>query len=190
MRPSSLVVVTVCAVLPAACGKPEKKGKQETKTETTVAVAPKKVVENKALPALAADPGGATGKPVWQTGFGGLGIDSPRGIAVGSDGSVYIAGYIEGETDFGGTIGKKKSNGKSDAFVAKFGPDGKIAWAQTFGAAREDSANAIAIKGDKVVVAGTFLDTLQIGSFTKKSAGSDDLFIAAFDKDGNAEWLW
>jgi hypothetical protein len=188
MRLPSLVAIA-CAVLPAACGKPEQK-KVQTKTETTVAVAPKKEVPAKALPPLAADPGGATGNPVWQTGFGGLAIDSPRGIAVGPDGSVYICGYIEGETDFGGAVGKKTSAGKSDAFVAKLGRDGKMIWAQTFGAAREDAANAIAVKGDKVVVAGTFLDQITIGSFTKKSAGSDDLFIAAFDHDGNAEWLW
>src|SRR5690242_5921679 len=130
MRPSSLVVFTACVVLPAACSKGEKKPKQDTKTETAIAVAPKKEVPTKELPPLAADPGGATGKPVWQAGFGGLGIDSPRGIAVGADGSVYICGYIEGETDFGGSVGTKKSAGKSDAFVAKFGPDGKIAWAQ------------------------------------------------------------
>jgi hypothetical protein len=190
MRPSSLVVFTACVVLPAACSKGEKKVQQDTKAETAVTVAPKKEVSTKQLPPLAADPGGATGKPVWQAGFGGLGIDSPRGIAVGADGSVYICGYIEGETDFGGSVGKKKSAGKSDAFVAKLAPDGKIAWAQVFGAAREDAANAIAIKGDKVVVAGTFLDEITVNGITKKSTGSDDLFIAAFDKDGNGEWLW
>ena len=190
MRPSSFVVLAACVALPAACSKGKEKAKEETKAQTEVAVAPKKAVPNKELPPLVADPGGATGKPVWQAGFGGLGIDSPRAIAVGADGSVYICGYIEGETDFGGSIGKKTSAGKSDAFVAKLGPDGKLAWAQTFGAAREDSANAIAVKGDKIVVAGTFLDELEVGTFTKKSAGSDDIFIAAFDKDGNAEWLW
>jgi hypothetical protein len=187
---SSWLVVAACVALPAACSKPEKKAKEETKAETAVNVAPKKAVPTAALPPLAADPGGATGKPTWQAGFGGLAIDSPRGIAIGGDGSVYICGYIEGETEFGGSVGKKTSAGKSDAFVAKFGPDGKIAWAQTFGAAREDSANAIAVKGDKIVVAGTFLDEIKVGSFTKKSSGSDDLFIAAFDKDGNADWLW
>ncbi|HEY5922842.1 MAG TPA: hypothetical protein VIV11_14285 [Kofleriaceae bacterium] len=190
MRSSAFVAAVACVVLPAACGKKNEAKKEEMKAETSVAVAPKKIVEAKQLPPLAADPGGATGKPGWQSAFGGFGIDSPRGIAVGGDGSVYVCGYIEGETDFGGSIGKKKSAGKSDAFVAKFGPDGKLAWAHTFGAAREDSANAIAVKGDKVVVAGTFLDELKVGTFTKKSAGSDDLFIASFDKDGNADWLW
>jgi hypothetical protein len=188
MRSAFAVAAAACLALPA-CSKTEKK-KEETKTETTVNVAPKKVVPNAALPPLVADTPGSTGKPTWQLGFGGLGIDSPRDIAVAADGSVYICGYIEGETDFGGKIGKKSSAGKSDAFVAKLGTDGKLVWAQTFGATREDSANAIAVKGDKVVVAGTFLDELKIGTFTKKSSGSDDLFIAAFDKDGNAEWLW
>src|SRR5688572_22678673 len=189
MRLRSIAVAAVCVVLPA-CGKQEEAKKTETKTETTVAVAPKKPVPTQALPPLAADPGGATGKPLWQAGFGGLGIDSPKGIAIGSAGEVYLAGYIEGETNFGGAVGKKTSAGKSDAFVAKLGADGKIAWAHTFGAARDDVANAIAIKGDKIAVAGAFLDELKVGTFTKKSNGSDDLFIAALDKDGNAEWLW
>ncbi len=188
MRPSSLAVVAAALVLPA-CGKKEEK-KPETKAETAIAVAPKKAVETKQLPPLQPDPGGATGRPVWQLGFGGLAIDAPRAIAVGSGGEVYVCGYIEGETDFGGSVGKKKSAGKSDAFVAKIGADGKLVWAQTFGAARDDLANAIAVKGDKIVVAGSFLDEITIGTFTKKSAGSDDVFIAAFDKDGNAEWLW
>ncbi len=188
MRPSSLAVVAAALVLPA-CGKKEEK-KPETTAETAIAVAPKKAVETKQLPPLQPDPGGATGRPVWQLGFGGLAIDAPRAIAVGSGGEVYVCGYIEGETDFGGSVGKKKSAGKSDAFVAKIGADGKLVWAQTFGAARDDLANAIAVKGDKIVVAGSFLDEITIGTFTKKSAGSDDVFIAAFDKDGNAEWLW
>ncbi|NVB83825.1 MAG: hypothetical protein HOV81_35955 [Kofleriaceae bacterium] len=191
MRPSTFTSAALAVALVAACGKKEEAKKtDQAPPPTTVEVAPKKPVENKALPPLAADPGGATGKPVWQLGFGGLGIDSAKGIAVSPSGDVYIDGYFEGEIDFGGKIGKKKSNGKSDAYVAKIGADGKIVWAQTFGAAREDVANAIAVKGDKVVVAGNFLDELNLGTYTKKSNGSDDLYIAAFDKDGNVDWLW
>jgi len=183
----SFVVLVAFACL-GACSKKEAK-QQEAPAVTSVNVTPKKVVENKALPPLAADPGGATGKPAWQAAFGGLGIDSSKAIAVGSSGEVYVAGYFEGEIDFGGTIGKKPSAGKSDAFLVKI-VDGKLAWAQTWGAAREDVANAVAVKGDKVVVAGNFLDEIKIGSFTKKSNGSDDIYIASFDKDGNADWLW
>lgn len=189
MRPSTLALVTACLV-PFGCKPEEKKKTAETPPNTSVELAPKKPVPTNTLPPLAADPGGATGKAVWQTGIGGFGIDSTRGVAVGPDNAVFLAGYFEGEIDFGGTVGKKTSAGKSDAFVARLGADGKLAWAQTWGAARDDLANAIAVKGDKIAVAGSFLDDIKIGTFAKKSNGSDDLYIAAFDKDGDADWLW
>jgi hypothetical protein len=190
MRPTTFALIAT-AVLPLGCDSGQKKKKEEAAPPpTTVQIAPKKPVQNNALPPLAADPGGATGKPVWQVGFGGPGIDSTRGIAVGTDGSTYLAGYFEGEIDFGGTVGKKTSAGKTDAFLAKLAPDGKLAWVQTWGAAREDVANSVAVKGDKIVVAGSFLDDIKIGSFAKHANNSDDLYIAAFDKDGNADWLW
>lgn len=185
------IVVAAAATFTLVGCKKDKPKAEEAPAETSVNVAPKKVVENKALPPLAADPGGATGKPAWQVGFGGLGIDSAKAIAVSSSGDSYVTGYFEGEIDFGGTLGKKPSAGKSDAFLVKVGADGKLAWAQTWGAAREDVANAVAVKGDKVVVAGNFLDEIKIGAgVAKKSNGSDDIYIAAFDKTGNAEWLW
>jgi hypothetical protein len=188
MRSTSLALIALGLF---ACDKNEPKKKDTKPVENaTVSVTPKKVVPTKELPPLAADPGGATGKPVWQAAFGGFGIDVPKGIAVGSDGSAYVTGYFEGETDFGGTIGKRTSAGKSDVYLTKVGPDGKLAWAQTFGAARDDVANSVAVRGDKVAIAGSFLDEIKVGTFVKKSNGSDDLFIAAFDKDGNAEWLW
>src|SRR5512140_1948331 len=124
--------ITFALIACAACSSKKEEAKPETKTPAPErAVEPKKVVEQKALPPLAADPGGATGKPMWSTAFGGLGIDATKGVAVGPDGSSYVVGHFEGEIDFGGTIGKMKSNGKSDAFVAKVGADGKLVWAQT-----------------------------------------------------------
>jgi hypothetical protein len=164
--------------------------KADQKAPEPPPLAPKKVIETKPLPPLAADPGGATGKPIWVTGFGGLGIDAPKAIELGPDGSSYVAGYFEGEIDFGGSIGKKASAGKSDGFVAKLGGDGKLAWAQTFGAAREDVANGLAVHGDKIVVVGAFLDELKLGGYTHKAIGSDDLFAAQLDPSGDVTWLW
>jgi hypothetical protein len=192
MRPTSLALVTA-ALLPFGCDNAKPKKKEEAPPQNqTVQVAPKKPVQQTELPPLAADPGGATGKPVWQAAFGGLGTDATRGVVAGANGEAFVAGYYESEIDFGGSVGKKPTAGKSDAFLAKLGADGKIAWAQTWGAAREDVANAIAInaKKDKVAVAGSFLDEIKISTFTKKATNSDDLYIVQFDKDGNADWLW
>jgi len=186
--------ITFALIACAACsGNKKEEPKPETKGSAATpdrAPEPKKVVEQKPLPALAADPGGATGKPMWSTAFGGLGIDATKGIAVAPDGSSYIVGHFEGEIDFGGTIGKKTSNGKTDAFVAKLGPDGKLVWAQTFGGPREDSATAVAVHGDKIVIVGNFADNIKLGTYEHKAINSDDLFAAELDPTGSVNWLW
>jgi hypothetical protein len=148
------------------------------------------------LPPVAKDHGGATGKTIWATSFGGLGIDSPRAVATsGTD--VYVVGYFDGEIDLG-PAGKHQAAASakdpaklgSDAFVVKLGGDGKIAWGKTFGAGRDDVANGVAVRGDQVVVVGQFLDRLELGELVHPAAGSDDLFVAAFDRSGEPQWLW
>ncbi|MDB4960238.1 MAG: putative secreted protein [Myxococcales bacterium] len=194
---SSSIVIAVSLLGVSACSKKEAdqtKPAEPKVTETAPQV--KKPVDTKPLPPLVADPGGATGKPLQATGFGGLGIDSAREIAVTPAGEVYVVGLLDAEIDFGGTIGKKTVASKdpktpaSDAYLVKIGTDGKIAWAQTFGGQRDDTTNAVAVRGDTVVVVGNFLDEIKLGEFTKKSAGSDDAFVAAFDKDGGIVWTW
>jgi hypothetical protein len=157
----------------------------------------KRAIDQRPLPALAKDRSGATGAPLWVTGFGGLGIDAPRGVAVAPGGDSYVVGYFDGETDLGpagvhraaGNAKAPKTTG-SDAFVVRLGPDGKIVWGKTFGAGRDDAANAVAVRGDRVVVVGQFLDRLELGELKHAAAGSDDLFVAAFDTHGEPQWLW
>ena len=50
----------------------------------------KRPIDKTPLPALAKDRSGATGKPLWATGVGGLGIDAPRGIATAPGGDSYV----------------------------------------------------------------------------------------------------
>jgi hypothetical protein len=157
---------------------------------------PKKPVDNKPLPPLAKDPGGATGKPLRSLGIGGLGVDAGRSIALSAAGDAFVAGYFNGECDFG-PAGKIAAAGEltgkdppSDAFLVKVDADGKLAWARTFGGDQDDTANGVAVRGDRVVVVGSFAGELKIGEYAKKAMGSDDLFVAAFDTDGHPRWLW
>ncbi|HEY0480896.1 MAG TPA: SBBP repeat-containing protein [Kofleriaceae bacterium] len=166
----------------------------------------KRAIDKAPLPALAANRAGATGKPLWGLSFGGLGIDSPRAIAVAPGGDSYVAGYFDGEIDFG-PAGKRRATpdlkdlkdlkgpkdpkkAGSDAFVVRIDPAGKIVWARTFGAGRDDVANGVAVRGDRVVVVGQFLDGLDLGELKHGAAGSDDMFAVAFDLHGEPQWLW
>ena len=166
----------------------------------------KKPVDRAPLPPLAADPGGATGKPIWATGFGGLGLEVVRAVATDKDNSVYVVGYFDGETDLGpagkhrstvaelkpDTASAKASMNKdpSDAFVVKLDASGKIAWGQTFGGGRSDDAKGVAVSGDNVVVVGNFADDIKIGEFAHKAVNSDDLFVVEFNTRGEVQWLW
>lgn len=192
-----LVLALGLPLAPGCSGKTEPP-KEEHKTPPPPPPQVKKPVDTKPLPPLASDPGGATGKPLQATGFGGLGIDAPRDLAIDATGAVYVAGYFDAEIDFGGAIGKhapasadpKSKTKTSDGYLVKVGADGKLAWAQTFGGKRDDTANGVAVRGDTVAVVGNFLDDIKLGDFTKKSAGSDDAFVAAFNKDGVVQWAW
>ncbi len=160
----------------------------------------KKAVDKRPLPTLEKDPGGATGKPKSGIGFGGLGIDTPKDMAIAPDGSVYVVGYFDGELDAGpgGKLKagipdpepKKKLVTTSDAFLVKVGPDGKIAWARSWGSKRDDVALGVAVQGDLVAVVGNFLDDLEIGTLKAKAANSDDAYVVAFDSKGTAQWLY
>jgi hypothetical protein len=160
----------------------------------------KKPVDKRPLPPLEKDPGGATGKPKSGIGFGGLGIDTPKNLALAADGSVYVVGYFDGELDAGpgGKLKalepdpepKKKVVMTSDAYLVKINPDGKIGWARRWGGKRDDVALAVAVQGDTVVVVGNFLDSLEIGTLKAQAANSDDAYVVAFDKNGTAQWLY
>jgi hypothetical protein len=200
MRPSSLALAWLASSLiwPLAGCKQDAPPRPAAKAPPRPQV--KQPVDKTPLPALAANPSGATGKPLWGTGFGGLGIDSPRAVVTGPGGDVYVVGYFDGEIDLGAAgkhaaapnpkAPKDAKQAGSDAFVVKLTADGKIAWGRTFGAGRDDVANGVAVRGDRVVVVGQFLDQLDLGELKHPAAGSDDMFVAAFDRAGEPQWLW
>jgi hypothetical protein len=109
-----------------------------------------------------------------------------------------MCGYFDGVVDFGDgpKLGKRTASGTTDAFVAKLDPKGKLMWVQTFGGVHGDTANGIAVRGDAVVVVGNFSDNIKLVGWDGKSdwdhaaIGSDDAFVAAFDREGNPKWLW
>ncbi len=186
MRSLALVLVL------ASCSKAKEPPPSKT-TAPSENPAPAEVIKQpvptKPLPALALDAAGASGKPMWQLGVGGLGIDVPRGVAVDDQGDSYVAGYFDAEAQFG-ALGTKKPVGGADAYLMKVDAKGAPKWVQTFGAKRDDAANAVAVHGNRVVVVGNFLDELKLGEFAHKAVGSDDLFAVCFDLDGNPLWVW
>ncbi len=169
-------------------------------TGSAAPAAATKPVDHRPLPPLAKDPGDATGKVLSGLSFGGLGIDTPKDMAIAADGSIYVVGYFEGKMTKGTNLEslppdpprnpKTKVKPTSDAFLIKIGPDGKIAWSRQWGAKRDDVALGVAIQGNMIAVVGNFLDNIRIGTLTARAANSDDAYVLAFDTKGTAQWLY
>lgn len=81
------------------------------------------------------------GNIIYSTYFGGSGSDNAAGMALGSDGSVYITGTTN-SADFPVTKGAYATSGAS--FVFKLNPDGSLAWS-TYFADAESAPYAIAV---------------------------------------------
>lgn len=106
--------------------------------------------------------------PDWQlslfvgaTGSSGISAHATTTDAIGN---VYIAGYFIGTVTVGGTT--LTSQGGEDIFVAKWSPaTNGFAWARQAGGAGYDRAQAIAVHGTDVYIAGYFdSPTAQFGA--------------------------
>lgn len=89
--------------------------------------------------------------------------DEDIGAAVTSDrfGNVYVTGWFWKSMTHGTT--ELTSQGKKDAFLVAYDPDGNPLWGRTYGGPEDDYGRALAASGDSLYVAGTFHSKLAIG---------------------------
>ena len=130
------------------------------------------------------DSGGAF---VWAKRFGDNQAQNGRGIAVDDAGNVVVTGSFAGKIDFGG--GALTSAGGTDAFVAKFDPDGNHLWSKRFGDAQAQSGKAVAVDpAGNVVILGDAAGVIDFGGGALTTAGGNDVFLASLDENGNYFW--
>ena len=135
---------------------------------------------------------GAGGTYSWDA-FG----DRGELIAALSDGSALVTGNFGGTWTFGAGESNETtltSAGATDIFVAKYNPDGRLAWVARAGGTQRDRGQAIATLPDgSAVVTGEFKEDATFGSgepteSTLTSAGYDDIFVAKYNPDGTVAW--
>jgi len=107
----------------------------------------------------------------WQRTWGGTGFDVPAGVAVATDGNIYIAG----DTQFNA----------NSAFLVKFAADGSVIWQREWGLVGKTG-----IPGE---TQGTGVAAAPAGgayvSGSSTGAGADpNLLVALLDAAGNFVW--
>ncbi|BAI94225.1 Calx-beta domain-containing protein [Arthrospira platensis NCB002] len=119
------------------------------------------------------------GTKAWTRLLGTSSLDSASALTTGSDGSIYVAGYAEGNLD-----GQTYSGG-SDAFITKYQPNGTKAWTRLLGTSSWDSANALTTGRDgSIYVAGMTRGDLD----GQTNSGGYDAFVTKYQPDGSKAW--
>lgn len=119
----------------------------------------------------------------WTDQFGTSGADFGSAVAVASNGDTIVYGAASGALVAGYSL-----NGANDLFLARYNKSGDRKWIVQFGASGFEYSTrtiALASNGD-IIVAGTVVGGAFDG-FTL--AGSSDVFVARFNRNGRQLWL-
>ncbi|KYF82590.1 hypothetical protein BE18_44670, partial [Sorangium cellulosum] len=132
-------------------------------------------------------------QPPWSRGYGGAGADAGWSIASDTAGNYYVTGSFEGTVDFG--AGPLTSAGPTDVFLLKLDPAGALLWSKRFGSDSADTGHAVAVDGSgNVLLAGIHgnnngtRDMSYGGCEPLPPLGSEGVFVAKFDPEGNHIW--
>jgi hypothetical protein len=105
------------------------------------------------------------GKVMWQRSLGASGSSSGAAVSIASDGSIAVAGTVNGNFD--------GVNSDGDLLVAKFDANGNEKFATVIRAAGSDTAKALAVGADGSIFVGG-----------RAATGGGDGFVARIDATG------
>ena len=127
------------------------------------------------------------GKPLWVQSIGGSLVDRGYAVATDKNGNAYVTGHYQSNDAVvdGHTL---PNAGDYDIFIAKYAPDGKLAWIRTAGGKGYDYGHAIVVDGNgDVVVAGGLGGDAIFGETALNNGRS--LFCAKYDANGKLLWV-
>lgn len=113
--------------------------------------------------------------------------DTKSVLAAGSDGSFFLAGEFLDTADFGNKV--MISRGGTDIFLIKNDAAGSLIWSNRIGDTDYDYVQKVAVdESGNVYLAGYFYAETSIGSDHYVSYGSQDIFVAKYNGEGEFVW--
>ena len=136
---------------------------------------------------------------LWSVRGGGTNAEWGHTATALSDDSIVVSGFFRGSATFGPgeaneTLLVSAGDGDGDVFIARYNPDGALAWARRAGGTDFDEGRAVSVlSDDSIVLSGTFIDSATFGPGEANetvlvSDGSYDIFIARYNPDGTLVW--
>jgi uncharacterized delta-60 repeat protein len=139
------------------------------------------------------------GTLVWAKSAGGNSIDYGLGVTTLSDNSAVVTGFFQESATFGSGEPNETnltSAGNSDVFIARYNPDGTLAWAKSVGGVfyNDIGYGITTLLDNSIVVTGKFGESATFGlgepneTILISAGGPYDIFIARYNPDGTLAW--
>lgn len=124
----------------------------------------------------------------WARGYGNTFDEVVIALALDPADNIVVGGAFEDRLELGTET--LKSRGRSDAFVAKFTPDGEPTWAVGWGADRDDQVSGLGTdKFGNIVATGWFVSKVNFGGAELAAGnGNQDAFLVKLDHKGRHLW--
>lgn len=123
----------------------------------------------------------------WAKRAGWYAFDLGYGVATDAAGNVYISGKYELNASFGNT--RVSCAGNHDIYVAKYSSDGSFKWVRTAGGKGGDYTHAMTCDAaGNVYITGEIEMTVKFGSVSITGNGSNDVFVAKYNTNGDLLW--
>jgi hypothetical protein len=135
----------------------------------------------------------AAGSYLWAQGFGDAADQQAGGIAVGGDGSVFVAGNFQGSVPLTGVDGGPAgwtSQGGWDTFVLKLDAAGHHRWATALQGPNDQYGTGITTSGCAPVIAGLYSGNVTFAGGTdgggialvaSTASGAQDAYVATLN---------
>ncbi|MDF2447916.1 MAG: hypothetical protein K0R26_420 [Bacteroidota bacterium] len=128
------------------------------------------------------------GNWLWAKKAGGAGRDEAKSIKCDAQGNVYICGMYGNGAKFDWQT-LYTTDGYVNAYIAKYTTNGSLSWVKPLGGKYDDVAWSLTRdNNNRILMSGQFNSSMSFGSTYLSTTGSADIFVAAYDVNGNAIW--
>lgn len=124
---------------------------------------------------------GTAGKPVYARALGGPSLDRRPKVALGRDGTAFVAATYRGVPDLGGGPLPDRFDG---TFLTRLSKSGAHLWSKGFSGEGWCYPTGLAVEDDRLAFAARFTDSVDLGGGTIKSESGEDALLGVFGDDG------